>query len=63
MRKLAIFSESVGDWNVSFLQKHGIASVWKDGDSWGRPREAVAAGLAEQLASTADEAQPGSVSK
>jgi hypothetical protein len=34
VRKLAIFSESVGDWNVSFLQKHGIASVWKDGDSW-----------------------------
>lgn len=25
--KLALFSEDVGDWNVDFLQRYGIASV------------------------------------
>jgi hypothetical protein len=54
VHKLAVFSESIGDWNVGILQKHGIASVWKDGDGWAGSNEAVVAGLAERLGRRAD---------
>ncbi|ORV56784.1 MrcB family domain-containing protein [Mycobacterium fragae] len=50
VHKLAVFSESVGDWNIAFLEKHGITSVWKDVDGWAGSRDAVAAGIAEHYA-------------
>lgn len=55
VRKLAVFSESVGDWNVGFLQTHGIASVWKDSDGWAGSAQAVAAGLTDRNEGTPDE--------
>lgn len=43
---LAVFSEDVGALNVEFLEKHQIASTWKEQGSWVGSPAACAAGLA-----------------
>jgi hypothetical protein len=45
VRMLAVLSESVGNGNVEFLDKLGIASVWKSGDDWEGSSSAIAGGL------------------
>jgi hypothetical protein len=44
-RMLAVFSEDVGSYGVEFLEKFGIASVWKDGAGWAGSPTAVVEGL------------------
>jgi hypothetical protein len=44
---LAVFSEPVGELNVNFLEKYGIASAWKFGDTWAGSPKAIAAKLAQ----------------
>ena len=43
---LAVFSESIGELNVKFLEKCGIASVWKSGNAWAGSPNAIAESLA-----------------
>lgn len=44
-RKLALFSESVGDVYTSLLEHHGIAAVWPTAAGWAGSSSALAAGL------------------
>ena len=44
---LAVFSEPIGELNVNFLEKYGIASAWKSGDVWTGSPKAMAAELAQ----------------
>ncbi|MET8956741.1 DUF3578 domain-containing protein [Streptomyces sp. NPDC004533] len=47
-RRMALFSEAIGDVYVRLLAHQGIASVWPTEDGWVGSREAVSAGLAEK---------------
>lgn len=46
VRKLAVVSEPIGDLNVEFLERHGIASAWSHGKDWVGSQTAVSKGLA-----------------
>jgi hypothetical protein len=46
-RLVALFSEPIGHGYVLFLKACGIASVWKDTNSWKGSATATADGLAE----------------
>lgn len=45
VRLLAVFSEDVGAMCVEFLERYGIAAVWKSGHEWSGSPSAAAAGL------------------
>jgi hypothetical protein len=47
-RRMALFSEAIGDVYVRLLSHQGIASVWPTEDGWAGSPEAVAVGLAER---------------
>ncbi len=45
-KRLALFSEDIGDVYERLLEHHGIAAVWRGADGWVGSPAAVAAGLA-----------------
>ncbi|MFJ8724116.1 MrcB family domain-containing protein [Streptomyces sp. NPDC093269] len=47
-RRMALFTEAIGDVYVRLLSHQGIASVWPTEDGWAGSPEAVEAGLAQQ---------------
>ncbi|MET3986497.1 DUF3578 domain-containing protein [Streptomyces sp. PvR034] len=47
-RRMALFTESIGDVYASLLSHQGIASVWPTEDGWAGSSEAVNAGLAQK---------------
>lgn len=49
-RRMALFTEPIGDVYVRLLSHQGIASVWPTEDGWVGSREAVTAGLAQKEA-------------
>ncbi|MEU6031417.1 DUF3578 domain-containing protein [Streptomyces tauricus] len=49
-RRMALFTEAIGDVYVRLLSHQGIASVWPTEDGWAGSPEAVNAGLAQKEA-------------
>ncbi|AXI88193.1 hypothetical protein SAM9427_22075 [Streptomyces sp. ETH9427] len=49
-RRMALFTEAIGDVYVRLLGRQGIASVWPTEDGWAGSPEAVNAGLAQKEA-------------
>ncbi|WP_262418296.1 hypothetical protein [Streptomyces sp. SP2-10] len=47
-RRMALFTESIGDVYVRLLSHQGIASVWPTEEGWVGSPEAVDAGLAQE---------------
>ncbi|MGW3761532.1 MrcB family domain-containing protein [Streptomyces sp. NPDC005131] len=49
-RRMALFTEAIGDLYVRLLSHQGIASVWPTEEGWTGSLEAVNAGLAQKVA-------------
>lgn len=49
-RRMALFTEAIGDVYVRLLAHEGIASVWPTEDGWAGSPDAVDAGLAQKVA-------------
>ena len=45
VRLIGLFTEPIGDAYVGFLEKYGVASVWKSGLGWAGSADAAAANL------------------